>query len=102
MDVRNILLTIISLALCHSVCASNENNLDKVRENFVTLSAFNYSPNDKVTDNFIKYSDYGRANDVLQLQLYMSVHLPDVEVNRLFSLINENGSFSDIDNTDRT
>lgn len=102
MDVRNILLTIISLALCHSVCASNENNLDKVRENFVTLSAFNYSPNDKVTDNFIKYSDYGRANDVLQLQLYMSVHLPDVEVNRLFSLINENGSFSDIDYTDRT
>lgn len=99
---KTILIITILATACFSSTAKGYSNLDKVREKFVSTSAVNYSPNSKVTEHFIRYSDYGRANDVLQLQLYMSVHLPDTEVNRLFSLMKEDGSFSDIDYTDKT
>lgn len=82
--------------------ASGNGLIDRIRDSFIETSACNYSPNDSVTRNFIEYSDYGRANDVLLLQLYMSVHLPDDEVERLFSLFSADGSFTDIDYTDRT
>ena len=60
--------------------------LDRVRDSFVRVSALSYAPDEEITDRFIRYSDYGRANDVLLLQLYMSVHLPDAEVRRLLGL----------------
>ena len=44
--------------------------LDRVRDSFVRVSALSYAPDEEITDRFIRYSDYGRANDVLLLQLY--------------------------------
>ena len=40
--------------------------------------------------------------DVLQLQLYTSVHLPGEEVERLLGLMDERGCWRDIDYTDQT
>lgn len=76
--------------------------LDDLREAFTRASAASYAPNDTITRRFIKYSDHGRANDVLLLQLYMSVHLPEDEVQALLSSISPDGEWSDIDYTDQT
>ena len=69
--------------------------LDRVRDSFVRVSALSYAPDEEITDRFIRYSDYGRANDVLLLQLYMSVHLPDAEVRRLLGLFDAGGFWRD-------
>jgi len=61
-----------------------------------------YAPDGEATERFVRYSDYGRANDVLLLQLYTSVHLPDGEVRRLLGLFDAGGFWSDIDYDDRT
>ena len=60
--------------------------LDRVRQAFVDVSVMSYAPDGEATERFVRYSDYGRANDVLLLQLYTSVHLPDGEVRRLLGL----------------
>jgi chondroitin AC lyase len=75
--------------------------LNELRKAFVEVSAVTYAPNEDVTERFIRYSDNGRANDVLLLQLYMSVHLPDVEVESLLSAFDwEAGCWKDIDYAD--
>ena len=75
--------------------------LEKLRAAFVEASAVTYAPNEDVTERFIRYSDNGRANDVLLLQLYMSVHLPDAEVESLLSEFDWNtGNWRDIDYAD--
>ena len=75
-----------------------ENSLEKVREAFVEASIVSYAPDEEVTRRFIEYSDYGRANDVLLLQLYMAVHLLDDEVQRLLDAFDwAEGCWRDID-----
>ena len=76
--------------------------LDRVRQAFVDVSVMSYVPDGEATERFVRYSDYGRANDVLLLQLYTSVHLPDGEVRRLLGLFDAGGFWSDIDYDDRT
>lgn len=97
---KRVFTTIAALILLTG--AKAESPLDGVRAAFVRASIATYAPNDHVTDNFIAYSDKGRANDVLLLQLYMSVHLPDAEVERLLSGVDEEGRWSDIDYNDKT
>ena len=78
----------------------SEAPLEEVRKAFVEASVVSYAPDEDVTWKFIEYSDYGRANDVLLLQLYMAVHLPDSEVQRLLDAYDwENGCWTDIDYT---
>lgn len=91
-------LSAILLTLHFSYAGS----LDGLREAFIRASAATYAPNDSITRRFIEYSDHGRANDVLLLQLYMSVHLPEDEVKALLSSISPDGEWSDIDYTDQT
>lgn len=76
--------------------------LDAVRQSFIRASAATYAPNEEVTRRFIRFSDHGRANDVLLLQLYMSVHLPADEVEALLGTLSPEGEWSDIDYTDQT
>lgn len=77
--------------------------LDVVRSRFVDAAVVSYAPEGKITDEFIEVSDWGSANDVLLLQLYMSVHLPDAEVLRLQGLFDAGtGAFTDIDYNDKT
>ncbi|MCI2083205.1 MAG: sugar lyase [Bacteroidales bacterium] len=76
--------------------------LDEVRAAFVRVSAIDYAPDSSAKDGFISCSDSGRGNDVLMLQLYMSVHLPDEEVERLLGMLDANGEWSDIDYADKT
>lgn len=76
--------------------------LDRVRQAFVDVSVMSYAPDGETTERFVRYSDYGRANDVLLLQLYTSVHLPDAEVRRLLGLFDAGGFWTDIDYDDRT
>lgn len=75
---------------------------DRIRKQFTETSVVSYSPDSEVTEKFIEYSDYGRANDVLLLQLYMSVKLPDEEIERLAGLFDERGFWTDIDYNDKT
>ena len=89
---------LLALMMASVMGLSAKSDMDKMREAFVKMSVLNYSQTDEVTENFIKYSDGGRANDVLLLQLYMSVHLPDSEVERLLSLFDwKAGCWTDID-----
>lgn len=102
---KKFLILTVLFSLCPAgiiLAGTGKTVLDTIKEAFIKASAYDYSPNAEVTERFIEYSDWGRANDVLLLQLYMSVHLPDEEVERLLSLWKEDGSFSDIDYTDRT
>lgn len=91
---------LIIIALFISL-ASAATPLDSLRKAFVEASAVTYAPNQEVTERFIRYSDNGRANDVLLLQLYMSVHLPDAEVEKLLAEFDwESGNWMDIDYAD--
>lgn len=75
--------------------------LDDLRRSFVEASVVTYAPNDEITEKFVRYSDNGRANDVLLLQLYMSVHLPDAEVESLLAEFDwQKRCWNDIDYAD--
>ena len=82
--------------------AAYAGSLSPLRKAFVRVAALSYASDDDLARRFIAYSDYGRANDVLQLQLYTSVHLPGEEVERLLGLMDERGCWRDIDYTDQT
>lgn len=94
-------LTYAALLACSAVHAGT-GSLDALRAAFVRASTASYAPDRQLAKRFIECSDSGRANDVLLLQLYMSVHLPAEEVRRLLGLIDEQGRWSDIDYADRT
>ena len=94
-------LTYAALLACSAVHAGT-GSLDALRTAFVRASTASYAPDRQFAERFIECSDSGRANDVLLLQLYMSVHLPAEEVRRLLGLIDEQGRWSDIDYADRT
>ena len=94
-------LTYAALLACSAVHAGT-GSLDALRAAFVRASTASYAPDRQLAERFIECSDSGRANDVLLLQLYMSVHLPAEEVRRLLGLIDEQGRWNDIDYADRT
>ncbi len=74
--------------------------LDAVRKAFVEKTIENYAYSDREQDDYLVYSGMGRANDLIQLQLYTYGHLPSDEVRRIVGLFNfENGSWNDIDYT---
>ena len=45
--------------------------LDGVRKAFVEKTIENYAYSDSEQDNYLLYSELGRANDLILLQLYM-------------------------------
>ena len=101
MDSIRIKLTIALILAVSSATCATASPLKELRRAFVEASAITYAPNDEVTERFIRYSDNGRANDVLLLQLYMSVHLPDTEVESLLAAFDrETGCWRDIDYAD--
>ena len=101
MDSIRIKLTIALILAVSSATCATASPLKELRRAFVEASAVTYAPNDEVTERFIRYSDNGRANDVLLLQLYMSVHLPDAEVESLLAAFDrEAGCWRDIDYAD--
>ncbi len=93
---KKALLTFTVIVTCAlSVPASS---LDSVRKAFVEAASASYSPSEELTWRFIEYSSYGKANDVLLMQLYNYVHLPDKEVQRLLDEFDwENKCWKDID-----
>ena len=95
---KYLIASIFVLAVVFEAVASP---LDDLRKSFVEASVVSYSPNAEVTEKFVRYSDNGRANDVLLLQLYMSVHLPDAEVESLMEAFDwERKCWRDIDYAD--
>lgn len=77
---------------------NEKTGLKEVKSAFLKMTQLDYSPTPEVTDNLIRFSDWGRANDVMLLQLYMGVHLPDPEVERLLELFDwELGGWKDVD-----
>ncbi len=76
--------------------------LQGVRDSFVEATVSSYSPSDEVTANFLAYSENGRAAiDVLLMQLYLSVQLPEAEVARVMGLFDfDRRQWRDIDYTD--
>ena len=76
--------------------------LRKVRESFVAATLDSCSPSDAVTENFLTYSEHGRAAiDVLLMQLYLAVQLPQSEVDRVVGLFDfDRRQWRDIDYTD--
>lgn len=81
---------------------TSASSLDALRASFAEAARASAATSEEVTRNFMKYSELGRANDVLLLQLYTSIALPSDEVERLKSLWTGE-QFSDIDysNMDR-
>ena len=75
MFMKNLLSVFCAVAVAMSVmtpamrAAGDSASLDKVRDAFVEAATASYAPDEEVTWKFIEYSDYGRANDVLLLQL---------------------------------
>ncbi len=89
------LLFSLMLSLC--VAASP---LDGVRKAFVEASVASYAPTEELTQSFLEHSSFAAANDVLLMQLYNYVHLPDNEVERLVDLFDmEKGCWKDLDYT---
>lgn len=95
---KYLIISILSAVYSLSIAASP---LDDLRKSFIDASVVTYAPNAEVTERFVHYSDNGRANDVLLLQLYMSVHLPDCEVENLLANFDwESKCWKDIDYAD--
>lgn len=82
--------------------AGKVDEIRKVRDSFIQTTLVSYSPSDEVTENFLDYSEHGRASiDVLLMQLYLSVQLPEAEVRRVMELFDyETGQWSDINYAD--
>lgn len=98
-EMKRIITAIFTLALVVNAGASP---IEDLRKSFVEASVVSYAPNEEVAERFIRYSDHGRANDVLLLQLYMSIHLPDAEVESLLAGFDwASGCWRDIDYADR-
>lgn len=91
----------ISIALLLFVTVVlNASPLDVVRKAFVEKTIENYAYSDKEQEDYLLYSEMGRANDLILLQLYIYGHLPSGEVNRIIDNFNfDNGSWNDIDYT---
>lgn len=79
--------------------ASATSIIDTLRTRFIQASITPYAHTPQETEAFIRYSEHGRANDVLLLQLYTYVLLPDSEVNALLAAWN-GSQFTDIDYND--
>jgi len=101
---RNIAASIsLMLISAFAAFAQNEDDpvaeLRKVRESFVAATLDSCSPSDEVTENFMTYSEHGRAAiDVLLMQLYLAVQLPQSEVERVIGLFDsERRQWMDID-----
>lgn len=78
----------------------NASPLDVVRKAFVAKTIENYAYSVDEQQNYLQYSEMGRANDLILLQLYMYGHLPSDEVERLVGHFNfESGAWNDIDYT---
>ncbi len=89
---------LILILLLTSLVSLSATSLDGVRKAFVEASAASYAPSDELTERFIEYSSYGSANDVLLMQLYNNVHLPESEVGRLMEGFDwEEGNWKDLD-----
>ena len=74
--------------------------LDGVRKAFVAKTIEDYAYSFDEQQNYLEYSEMGRANDLILLQLYMYGHLPSDEVNRVVGHFNfESGAWNDIDYT---
>ena len=96
---RLLAITLAFVLLMPGLRAAGE--LDALRTAFVQASSVSYAPDAETRDRFIAYSEHGKANDVLLLQLYMSVHLPDEEVRTLLEGFTD-GHWNDIDYADQT
>ena len=80
--------------------AAGASPLDGVRKAFVEKTIENYAYSESEQQNYLLYSEMGRANDLILLQLYMYGHLPSDEVNRLVENFNfDSGAWNDIDYT---
>ena len=80
--------------------AADASPLDGVRKAFVEKTIQNYAYSDSEQEKYLLYSEMGRANDLILLQLYMYGHLPSDEVNRLIENFNfDSGAWNDIDYT---
>ncbi len=106
-SLRNIAVSVSLLLVSHFAAFAQglEDSLAelrKVRESFVEATLDSCSPSDEVTENFLTYSEHGRAAiDVLLMQLYLSVQLPEGEVERVMGLFDfERRQWRDIDYTD--
>ncbi len=103
MRTGNFLLRISTFVVAALVTVTTSaSSLDALRASFAEAARASAATSDQVTRNFMKYSEFGRANDVLLLQLYTSIALPDDEVSRLLELW-DGDQFTDIDyaNMDR-
>ncbi len=91
--ISTILLIFLSGAL-------NASPLDAVRKAFVEKTIENYAYSESEQEDYLLFSELGRANDLILLQLYMYGHLPSDEVDRLIANFNfETGAWNDIDYT---
>lgn len=104
---RNIASVSLMLLLSASVSFAQDGSgsaseLRKVRESFVAATLDSCSPSEEVTENFMTYSERGRAAiDVLLMQLYLAVQLPQDEVERVIDLFDfDRRQWRDIDYTD--
>lgn len=80
--------------------ALNASPLDAVRKAFVEKTIENYAYSESEQEDYLLFSELGRANDLILLQLYMYGHLPSDEVDRLIANYNfETGAWNDIDYT---
>lgn len=91
-------LSIMLMLLLTGVASASP--LDGVRKAFVEKTIENYAYSDSEQENYLLYSEMGRANDLILLQLYMYGHLPSAEVDRLVENFNyDSGAWNDIDYT---
>lgn len=94
---KRIFLLLVSSVVGICMYAATD-DMVKAREAFLRMTLMDYSPDRQVAEKFVKLSDDGRANDVMLLQLYMAVHLPDAEVERLIELFDwEAKGWKDVD-----
>lgn len=75
--------------------------LEAVRASFRQATLIDHARSDAERQQFIAYSNHGEAAiDVLLMQLYLAVRLPEEEVAHVLSLFRDDGTWSDVDYAD--
>ncbi len=79
------LITFFAAVLMTSAVHTGASPLDSIRKAFIETVTAPFYPTEELAWRFVEYSSYGKANDVMLIQLYNYAHIPEEEVESLLA-----------------
>lgn len=97
---KTVILSLLALLLSFSGARAQQQLVDRLVANINEMSLQEKVDTKELAEEFIDISDNGRYNDVMILQLYLEVNIPDADVEKFIRTQQADGSWPDIDYKD--